>query len=90
VFMSFYSLAPGFFCFNCTRVPGRVWVNKGGTAALFPAPVIAGGEGLGAEVQEELRGYLLVARIRVGAVGDGGAMASGGRRWLCSPAAMLR
>ena len=42
-----------------------------GTAALFPARMVAGGRGPTGEMGDDVGAHLLVARIRVGVAGGG-------------------
>ena len=59
-------------------------------ARWFPARRVAGGEGQVGEKGEELKSYLWVAVARRERVGGGGSAERGGRRWVGSPASMLR
>ena len=51
---------------------------------------LAGGEGKVGENGEGLESYLWVAVARRERVGGGRSAERGGRRWVCSPASMLR
>ena len=88
--MYILQLDPWKFWFFSNKVPGGSSQNRGGLARRFPARRLAGGEGKVGEKDEELESYLWVAVARRERVGGGGSAERGGRRWVCSPASMLR
>ena len=64
------------------EVSGGLKQSRGGLARRFPARRVSGGGEKVGENGEGLEFYLW-------AVLERGMVARGGRRWLCSPAAML-
>ena len=85
-----FSLRPLDFCFFSGKVPGGLNRTEQGRAQRFPAMGLAGGEGKVGEKGEGFTPHLMVVLARREVDGGGGSAERGGRRWLCSPASMLR
>ena len=85
-----FSLRPLGFCFFSGEVPGGSSEQSRERARRFPAMGLAGGEEKVGEKGAGFTPHLMVVLACREVDGGGGSAERGGRRWLCSPASMLR